>query len=168
MWYHGFGETFGQGVADIGTNLLLAWTLQIAALWDGYPRKMRWSVALLSGLVNLFAIAARISMGPDAVRIFPVSSGKFGGFSVVELVLIADSLLAVGLLYGRYAEIPARARGLLYITTGLFVIGAILAAASNHRLDFGILAWHATWHVVGAFRFVFLWAFNEVRFNRSA
>jgi len=168
VWYHGFGETFWQGVADIGTNLLLAWFLQVAALWDGYAPRTRWAVAIVSGLVNLFAIGGRISMGPGAARIFLVTFGAFGGFSVVELVLIADSLLAIGLLYGKYARIPLRARPLLFVTTGLFLLGAVLASASNHRLDFGILAWHASWHVVGAFGFIFLWAFNHVRFNLSA
>lgn len=168
VWYHGFGETFWQGVADIGTNLLLVWTLQVAALWDGYAPRTRWTIAIVSGLGNLFAIAGRISMDPDSARIFPVTFGEFGGFSVVELVLIADSFLAVGLLYGRLRCIPARAKPLLYATTILFLFGAALASASNHRLDFGILAWHALWHVVGAFGFLFLWAFNHVRFNPAA
>ncbi|GAB4494559.1 MAG: hypothetical protein Fur0016_27020 [Anaerolineales bacterium] len=167
VWYHGFGETFWQGVADIGTNLLLAWSLQVAALWDGYAPRTRWSVAILSGLINLLAIAGRVSMGSGSERIFPVRFGEFGGFSVVELVLIADSLLAIGLLYGRHGHIPTQARPLLYIMTGLFLLGATLASASNHRVDFDILAWHASWHVVGAFGFLFLWAFNHVRFNRS-
>ncbi len=168
VWYHGFGETFWPGVADIGTNLLLAWTLQVAALWDNYAPKTRWVGAIASGLVNLFAIAGRISMGPGSARIFPVTFGEFGGFSVVELVLIVDSFLAIGLLYGKHQYIPARARPLLYVTTVFFLLGAVLASASNHRVDFSILAWHASWHVVGAFGFLFLWAFNHVRFNLAA
>jgi cell division protein FtsW (lipid II flippase) len=76
-------------------------------------------------------------------------------------------MLAVGLLYARLARIPPRARPLLYLVTILFVIGALLATASNQRVDFQILAWHATWHIVGAFGFIALWAFNHVRFVMS-
>jgi hypothetical protein len=31
-------------------------------------------------------------------------------------------------------------------------------------LIFQILAWHATWHIVGAFGFIVLWPFNHMRF----
>jgi hypothetical protein len=77
------------------------------------------------------------------------------------------SFLAVGLLYARLPRIPPRARPLLYLLTGLFVIGALLATATNQRVDFQILAWHATWHIVGAFGFIVLWAFNHMRFVMS-
>ncbi len=35
VWMHGFGEQFPARVADIGTNLLLAWALQIR-----HPRRL--------------------------------------------------------------------------------------------------------------------------------
>ena len=171
VWYHGFGETFWSGVFDGGTNLLLAWLLQIAALWDSTPRgyvyssRTRYGIAIASGLVNLVAIAAKLATGSASSKFFPVSFGSFGGFTINELVLITNSLLAVGLLYGQHKFLSAHARPLLYVTTFFFLGGATLASASNHQVDYTILAYHATWHIVGAFGFLFLWAFNHKRFN---
>ncbi len=167
VWYHGFGETFAAGTADIGTNLLLAWLLQVAALGDYYgPPTGRW-VGAVSGVVNVGYVGWRLVAGPAGRRIYALPLGDFGGFHVGEALLIADALLAVGLLYGRHGRIPVRARPLLYVMTGVFVVGALLATASNQRVDARILAYHATWHVVGAFGFILLWAFNQVRFERA-
>jgi hypothetical protein len=40
----------------------------------------------------------------------------------------------------------------------------LLATASNDRVVFPFFAMHALWHVVAAFGFVSLWAFNHARF----
>ena len=39
-----------------------------------------------------------------------------------------------------------------------------LATAANDVVTFYILPWHATWHVVVAFGFITMWAFNQMRF----
>ena len=168
VWFHGFGETFWAGVFDGGTNLLLAWLLQIAALWDegAYKPRTRTIIASVTGIANLLAIAAKVSQGPASSRIFPVRFGDFGGFTLNELVLIANSILAVGFLYGRHKSLSVRSRPLLYLSTFFFLVGSALATASNQQVDFIILAYHATWHIVGAFGFLFLWAFNHVRFEQ--
>jgi hypothetical protein len=164
VWYHGFGESFPAGVADIGTNLLLAWLLQLAVLGDYYSRAARRLIGGLTGALNLTYVLWRIVMGPAQRRVYILRFGSFGGFTLGEALLIAGSLLGVGLLYLRHARIPLRARPLWYATTIAFVLGALLASASNSQVDLRILAYHATWHVVGAFGFVLLWAFNHSRF----
>jgi len=165
VWYHGYGEGCWAGLADGGTNQLLTWLLQVAVLWDGYSPKMRWSVAVVSGVLNLAVILWRAISGPDFVRFYLISFGSFGGFHPMEIMLILDSILVVGLFYSGLSKIPAKARPLLYLLTVLFFFGALLATASNQRIDFHIYCWHALWHIIGAFGFIVLWAFNYERFR---
>ncbi len=165
VWYHGFGETYLAGIFDGGTNLLLVWLMQVAALWDGYSTRVRWGVAVGSGIINLSAIMTKLLVGPGFNKIFPVDLGDFGGFNISELVLIAGSLLAIGLLYGQINRLTRQSKNLLYFSTGLFFAGAIMASAGNHTVHLTILAYHATWHVIGAFGFICLWGFNHSRFN---
>ena len=70
----------------------------------------------------------------------------------------------VGLFVARRERIPERARPLLIGVFGLFFFGMLLATARNDVVLFPFLALHALWHLVGAFAFVGLWAFNHVRF----
>jgi hypothetical protein len=165
LWYHGFGETYIQGWADTSSNLLLAWLVIVAALWDGYSREVRRWVAGASGAINLVVVILRLVGGSAFRHVDVVPLGAFGGFHITETVLILDSFLGVGLLYGRHAAIPTKARPLLYATTVVFVCGALLASASNHQLDLIIISYHAIWHIVGAFGFLLLWAFNHARWN---
>jgi len=162
VWYHGFGEQRLPGLADISTNLLLAWTMQVAALWDGYPIRTRRRVAGISGLVNLAVIAWRL-LGFQRSLAIPL--GEFGGFTLSEVTLIADSFLAVGLLYGRYRQLPRRSQPMLRLVTAVFLVGMALASASNSQIHLTIIAYHALWHLVGAFGFVLLWGFNHLRFT---
>ena len=87
------------------------------------------------------------------------------GFTLLEGALILNSLLAVAFLYAGARRSPRAAHPLLWTATALFLAGAVLASASNHRVDLGILPWHAAWHVVGAFGFVILWGYNHARFG---
>jgi len=165
VWYHGFGEMAIAGLADSGTNLLLAWLLQVAVLGDYYSRRTRVWVASASGLINLAAVLWRAAVSLETARTPVISFGAFGGFHLTEVVLILDVLLAVALFYIRRSRIPARARPLLTLVTAIFLVGMLLATASNRRVDLQIMAWHALWHVAGAFGFIALWAFNHVRFS---
>ena len=167
VWFHGFGETYEAGLADGGTNLLLAWLLQVAVLWDFYPANTRRSITAISGIANLLVIIWRAVYGPGFTSLNIISFGAFGGFHPMEVMLILDCIAIVGLFYARLARIPSRARPLLYLFTAFFFVGALLASASNQRVDLHILAYHALWHVVGAFGFIALWAFNYSRFADS-
>jgi hypothetical protein len=170
VWFHGFGEQFIPRVADIGTNLLLGWLLQVAALWDYAERthpRVQWAWAIISGLINFIGISWIYLAGENSGRSIFIF-GTFGGFSVGETLLILDSLLATGLLFAKHAQIPPRARPLLYLQTAIFLAGALLASGSNSQVLYRIVAFHALWHLTAAFGFVALWAFNHQRFVASA
>jgi hypothetical protein len=166
--YHGFGETYWPGLADIGTNLLLAWLLVAAVLGDYYRRSTRLWVIAIVALADLAYVAWRLAAGPGSRGLFAVSFGQFGGFKVGEALLILNSVLAVGLMYARQRRIPAPARRLWYLVTALFLTGALLATASNQQVDGRIVAYHALWHILGGFGFIVLWVFNYVRFEPQA
>lgn len=164
IWFHGFGETFPAKVWDVSTNYLVSWTMIAAALGDYYRPRTRWLVAGAMFAVNVAAIADMLATGAPNTKL--VSFGG-SGYSIRQLTLIANSLLATLLLYGKFREIAPAARPLLHLQTGWFLFGAWLASASIHRVDATVFAYHAVWHVVGAFGFILIWAFNHVRFRRE-
>ena len=49
----------------------------------------------------------------------------------------------------------------------LTVCGLGLATAKNDVIVFPFIPMHALWHVVGAFGFIALWAFNDARFRAA-
>ena len=63
--------------------------------------------------------------------------------------------------------IPPDARPLLILTVGIFLVGMVLATAAETRVADPFLAFHALWHLVGAFGVIVFWAFNHVRFRPS-
>lgn len=165
--FHGWGGSWLR-VSDTGTNLLLAWALQLAVLGDFYARDTRRRVALASAAVNLAAVFWMVREEIVGVKRYAIDLGSFGGFHPGETVLILDSLLVAGLLYARRARIPTAAMPLLHAVLASFLVGVALASASNATLHGRIWSYHALWHVVGAFGFVLFWAFNHVRFEAEA
>lgn len=164
VWYHGWGEAGYSRVADIGTNLLLIWCVQMAVLIEFYSRKTRLITLVITGTAILAFVIWTLVRGPDAPRVFPITFGEYGGFTVGEILLISNTLLAVGLLAARRHLVPAPARPFMGVTFIIFVIGLLFSTASNTQVD-GILAYHATWHLVAAAGFFSLWAFNDTRFQ---
>ncbi len=173
---HGYGEPFAGpshpywAVADTGSNLVLAWALQVAVLGDFFSRTVQWRFALASGLVNLAGIANMVRERFFADEItYLVPLGEFGGFRTGETMLILDSILVVGLLYASRGSIPRDAKPLLNLTAVSFLVGLGLATASNDQIGMLLgtptLAYHALWHLVGAFGFMVFFLFNHVRFN---
>lgn len=165
VWMHGFGEPFPARVADIGTNLLLAWALQFAILGDYYSSRTQRIVTTITGVIIIAYIIQLIASGPE--RRLAITFGESGEFTWGELLLIANSILAILLFYLRKAMIPAQARPLLYLITILFLIGLGFATQANQRVDFTIVAHHAIWHIVGAYGFIVLWVFNHIRFGTT-
>jgi len=163
VWNHGLGEPFPARVADIGTNLLLAWALQYAALGDYFSKRTQRIVTAITGSIIFVFILWTIAAGPE--RRLAITFGGSGEFTWGELLLIANSILAISLFYIRRALIPEKARSLLYLVTFIFFVGLVFATQSNHRVDFTVLAYHATWHIVGAYGFIVLWVFNHLRFT---
>lgn len=169
---HGFGEAvsgFGArwiwAFLDTGSNIVVAWALALAALGDYYrPEFRRWARPLLT-LAMLVGVAWHLhDRLPSTERGYLVPLGDWGGFYPGETWLIAFSWVVVALFWARRGRIPAPARPLLGVVVAIFFCGLLLATANNEQIVFPFFAMHALWHVVGAFGFVVLWAFNHVRF----
>ena len=171
VWFHGFGDiqgVFVSRVADIGSNLLVVWLLQIAVLGDFYPPAARWKVAGLTGAWCLGLVVWYLIAGPMGSRARALSFGAFGGFTYGEVTLIGNSVIVTWLLSAKRSILADRERSVLAFVTTIFVCGLILATASNSEIWLEVLAFHATWHLVAAFGFVNLWVFNHTRFNGPA
>jgi hypothetical protein len=52
------------------------------------------------------------------------------------------------------------------VQTAWFLVGTWLASHRIHQVGATVLAYHAVWHLVAAFGFVIVWAFNHVRFTK--
>jgi hypothetical protein len=170
---HGFGEThpiflpyWFWAFLDTGSNIVVAWAVGMAVLGDYYsPRAIRRGRAALT-LAMVAGIAWHfVDRLPSTERAYLIPLGDWGGFYPGESWLIALSWVTVGLFVARRDRIPPPARPLLLGVFGLFLAGMLLATARNDVVVFPFLALHALWHLVGAFAFVGLWAFNHVRFT---
>ena len=73
-----------------------------------------------------------------------------------------------GLFVARRDRIPSASMRSLLVVFGLFVSGMLLATAKNDVIVAPFLSMHALWHLVGAFGFVFFWAFNHKRLELAA
>lgn len=162
--FHGWGTSWLR-VSDTGSNLLLAWAIQLAVLGDYYTPKTRLRVAVVSGIVNLVAITQMIREEVIGAKVYLVDLGDFGGFHPGESVLILDSILVVGLMVAQRRQIAPEAMPLLRVVIFCFLVGVGLASATNTTLHARIWSYHALWHIVSATGFVFLWAFNHKRLH---
>ena len=165
--FHGY-LTPMLAAADVSSNLLLAWAIQWAVLGDFWPVATQRRVAAATGAINLAGVAWIFREAITGEKHYLIPFGAHGGFHTGEVVLILDSLLVVALLYARRRKIAARAKPLLYAITVTFTIGLFLATAGNQEVAGPFFAYHALWHVVGAFGFVLFWAFNHVRLEERA
>jgi len=172
---HGFGETvtgFGPrwfwAFLDTGSNIVVAYSLALGVVGDYYePAFARRAKPLLT-LAMLVGVAWHLyDRLPGTERAYLVPLGDWGGFYPGESWLIAFAWLVVGLFWARRERIPAPAKPLLWLVVAIFFGGMLLATASNEQIVYPFFAMHALWHVVGAFGFVALWAFNHVRFAEA-
>ncbi len=169
---HGFGETvsgFGPrwiwAFLDTGSNIVVAWAIALAVIGDYYEPDFARRARPLLTLAMLVGVAWHFyDRMPGDERSYLLPLGAWGGFHPGEAWLIAFSWVVVGLFWARRNRIPARARPLLGLVIGIFLVGLALASASNEQVVYPFFAMHALWHLVGAFGFVALWAFNQVRF----
>lgn len=168
---HGFGETnpvFGPAwfwrFLDTGSNIVVAWAIALAVLGDYYEEPFRRRATAVLTLAMAIGVAWHFQDSlPGTERSYLVPLGTWGGFHPGESFLIAMAWVVVGLFVARRASISAAARPLLWLVTGLFFVGMLLATARNDTVLFPFFALHALWHLVGAFAFVGLWAFNHVQ-----
>lgn len=166
LGWHGWGGEMWR-VSDIGTNLLLAYVLQLAVLGDYYGATFRRRFTIGSGLVNAFGIAWLIGEGLQGGASNAISFGAHAGFQLGEVVLILDSFAITGLFVARRDKIPTAAVPLLRIVIACFLVGLLLATAAGDVVGGRIGSYHALWHVLGSFGFLFLWAFNHVRIQEE-
>ena len=167
---HGFGETaqiFGPrwfwGFLDTGSNIVVAWSIGLAALADYYDDTAARRGRILLTLTMVFGLVWHFyDQHPSTVRAYLIPLGSWGGFYPGESCLIGLSFTSVGLFVARRSLIPSRAKPLLMLVCTIFLVGMALATASNDKIVYPFFAMHALWHVVGAFGFIFLWAFNHV------
>ena len=162
LGWHGFPSRTWH-ILDVGSNLLVAWAVQNAVLGDYHSPALRRVMIRVSGAVNALAVLAMIAQSFGDALGDSVSFGAFGGYHWGELVLIADSFVVVGLFWSARARIPERAAALLRVTLLTFLVGLGLSTAKGTTVHLTVLSYHATWHVVSAFGFIFLWAYNHVR-----
>lgn len=164
VWLHAREGDLVAGFFDVGTNILLAWVVQIAASGDFMKPAPRRMLLTLTTVFNVCVWSWLIFEVVSGVKRPIIRFGEFGHFNAGEMALIINSWIGTVLMFLNLRRTPRRAHALLYLTFVLFFIGMILATASNKQITWYILPWHATWHIVSAFGFVVLWAYNHERF----
>jgi hypothetical protein len=168
---HGFGETnpvLGErwfwAFLDTGSNIVVTWSIVRAVLLDFYSAAtQRWALPLAASMMVVgvaWHLVDRYTGGG-----YLLGFGSWGGFKPGQTWLIGFALAATILFYIKSAAIPAKAMPVLRLVTALFLLGLALATARSDRIVYPFLSIHALWHVVGAFGFIALWAFNDVRFR---
>lgn len=172
---HGFGETnpvFGPrwfwAFLDTGSNIVVTWAVALAVLGDFYSSQTRrWAAPLMTVLMVIGVSWHFYDRLPLAERSYLLDFGVWGGFNPGEAWLIAFSWLNTAMFIAKRRDIPSNAMPLLIITFGIFLAGMLLATASNSKIIYPFFSLHAIWHLVSAYGFLTLWAFNHVRFNRG-
>ncbi len=168
---HGFGETnpvLGErwfwGFLDTGSNIVVTWGIVLAVLEDFYsPSTQRWARPLAT-LMMVVGVAWHF-IDRYAGGGYLLGFGAWGGFRPGQSWLIGFAVAATALFYIKSSDVPAKAKPLLLLVTVMFLVGLGLATAKNDKILFPFLSLHALWHIVGAFGFIALWAFNDVRFR---
>jgi hypothetical protein len=172
---HGFGETVGGfgprwfwAFLDTGSNIVVTWALALGVVGDYYEPAFARRARPALTFAMLVGVAWHLyDRLPGTERAYLVPLGAWGGFFPGETFLIGFALLVVALFWARRAQLSKRARPLLGLVVAIFMGGLVLASASNERIVYPFFAMHALWHLVGAFGFVALWAFNHVRFAEA-
>ena len=167
VWLHANEGNRLASFFDVGTNILLAWALQVAVSGDFLKGQARSILICISSLLNL-AVLAWLAYEVKAPQKAPlIRFGEFGQFYTGEVALIVNCWVVAGLFFVNLGKIPSVARPLLYLVFSIFFVGMLLATASNSQISFGILPWHAVWHILGMVGFFAMWVFNAVRFDEK-
>ncbi len=165
VWLHSMEGNLVASFFDVGTNILLAWALIVAASGDFMPLARRFSllrlITLLDAAVLGWLVYETISGNKHPLLRF----GTFGQFYAGEVALIVNGWIVVGLFAWNYRTIPRETRPLFFTMITCFFTGMLMATASNDQITVRIIPWHALWHIVGAFGFITMWVFNHTRFN---
>jgi len=171
---HGFGEPAGGAslrawsFADTSANLALAFLVLLAAARDFAPEGARRALVLAFGAVSTLGVAhvgAEKFLGGAAGGL---ELHALGALSGSQLALVADYAAVLALFWRGRERMPPRARRLLPLLGATAAVGLLLAMPDGERVDFGFVAYHAIWHLVGAFLVALLWLVQELRFAEAA
>ena len=168
---HGFGETnpmfldrWVWAFLDTGSNIVVVWGIVMAVLADFYTKETQTWARPAATVFMIVGVAWHFYDRATASG-YLIGFGAWGGFKPGQTWLIAFSFAATVLFYLKRKAIPPKAMPLLILVTGIFLAGLLMATAKNDTIIFPFLSLHALWHVTGAFGFIALWAFNDVRFR---
>lgn len=170
---HGFGETaqvFGPrwfwAFLDTGSNIVVTWAIALAVLDDLYHQHAA-SLKRYKLFLTLFMIVGVAwhfyDRYPATERFMIIPLGKWGGFYPGEFCLITFALINGFLFFNKRKQLPEKSLPLLYLVATTFLIGLLLATASNDKIIYPFFSLHAIWHLVSAFGFLFLWALVHVK-----
>ena len=169
---HGFGETnpvWGErwfwAFLDTGSNIVVTWAIAMAITGDFYrDAAKRWAIPVLTVLMVVGVAWHYYDRLPETPRMKVIPLGEWGGFYPGETWLIGFSWLNVALFFINRKNVPASTLPLLFLTFATFFVGMLLASASNSMIVYPFVPLHALWHLVSAYGFILLWAFNHQRF----
>lgn len=165
VWLHAYEGNRIASATDTGSNIFLTWAIQVAIAGDFMRAATRRRFVIATTLAMLAAVGFLFYEAmflPVKVKI--IDLGPYGYFHIGQTLLIINGWVATGLFFINLRKIPKNARSLLLLTFVMFFGGMILASAGNARLTMRVFAWHAVWHLLGAFALITLWLFNDVRF----
>jgi hypothetical protein len=151
---------------DVGTNILLAYALEIAVSGDFMraPARKKLLTVLTFVNVGVWLYLAWEVFAPVKKPI--ITFGPHGEFYFGETALILNAFVVLGLFIKSYRLFPKQSRPMFFLIVLMFLVGLVLATGSNSLVTQRVVAWHATWHLVGAFGFITMWFFNDIRFNQ--
>lgn len=168
VWLHSDEGNRLAAATDVGSNIFLTWALLMAVAGDFMQPASRFRFRIAATVVDFSAIAWLFYESTlDGEKFKLINMGEFGQFYVGEVILIVNAWTVAGIFFGNWARIPRIARPALSMTFIIFFVGMILATAANNQIWWRIFAWHATWHIVGAFGLMTLWLFNHLRFTQD-
>lgn len=150
---------------DVGTNILLAWALQIAVSGDFMETRPRRRLLALLTAVNVCVWIYLAYEVVAPVKRYVITFGSHGGFHFGQAALILNAFVVLGLFIVGFGSMPQEVRGLFYLVAAMFFAGLLLATGRQSLITTRVFAWHAFWHLDGAFGFITLWFLNHVRFN---
>ena len=164
VWLHAMEGNRVASFFDVGTNILLAWALQIAFSVDFLGVKTRRSLITVMTCLNV-AVWTYLAWEITAPVKRPLLTfGDFGQFYVGEVALIVNAWVSVVVIFASFSKIPRHARALFWMFFAFFFSGMFVATASNDQVSAYIFPWHAFWHILGCMGFITLWLFNYHRF----
>lgn len=165
VWLHSDEANPYAAAADVGSNVFLTWSMLMAVSGDFLAPAKRNIFRVVVSVLD-FAALSWITYETQLPQKWKMLDfGDFGFFHVGEVILIMNAWLVAGMFFGHWRHIPRHSRPALIMTFVMFFAGMLLATASNSHISYRIFAWHAVWHIIGAFALVTLWLFNHLRYN---